>query len=244
MPGRVFSSILMRIHLPRYQVENRIVNIPTIALLLKVAAPLGQSGGGGDVCDECADAGHRVREPPSTNSDVLTADEALDKPTVENGVKEPEENQPTEEEPDGQKMPEKENCKLQQPVEEPEINAQSETVANNQRSDLVDDDVEINDGKGALEEGPSSVKVPGAKINNQTLLHQTDKLDQTKPKSDCSEVSLEKKAGLEKEQVMSSKLSVTSLASGESAASFSFSADSLGEIPDWIVFHQYLMRKS
>ena len=136
-------------------------------------------------------------------------------------------------------MGEKDNSKQEQPVEDPELNAQREKVANKQRSDLVDEEQEIDDGKATVEEGPS-VNVPGAKTNNQSLLHQTDKLDQIKPKSDSSEGSQEKKSV---EPVMSSKLSVTSLASGESVASFSFSADSLGEMVDWIVFHQYLMRK-
>ena len=151
----------------------------------------------------------------------------------------PVENQPTEQEPGGQKLEEKDRRRQQQPVEDPEINAERENVANNQISDLVDEEEEIDGGKGPVEEGPS-VKVPGAKTNNQSLLHQNDKLDQTKPKSDSSEGSQEKKPG---EPVMSSKLSVTSLASGESVASFSFSADSLGEILDWIVSHQYMMRK-
>ena len=175
-------------------------------------------------------------------------EEAVKKPTKENGIEEPVENKPTAEEPAGNKIGEKEKCK-EQPVEEPAIeNAQTGNDANNRRSDLVDDYDEIDDGNGP-EEGAPSVKeeVPEAQTNNQTSLHQTDKLDQTKSKSDSSDPSQEKKSGpgpeREREGQMSSKLSVTSLASGESAASFSFSADSLGEILDWIAFHQYLMRK-
>ena len=242
LPGRIYSSILMRIHLPRYQVQNRIQQYSPHYL----DVPLGHSGGGGgggggDVCHGCVDAGHLVKEPPSSNFDDLVGDAAVDKPTIENGVKEPVvENQPTEQEPGGQKLREKDNWRQQQPVEEPEINAQSENVANNQRSDLVDEEEEIDGGKGPVEEGPSA-QVPEAKTNNPSLLHQTDQVDQTKPKSDSSEGSQEKKPG---EPVMSSKLSVTSLASGESLASFSFSADSLGETVDWIVSHQYLMRKT
>ena len=206
-------------------------------------------GVSGEVCHACVDAGHLVKEPPSNNSeDLLGDEEAVKKPTKENGMEEPVENKPTAEEPAGNKIGEKEKCK-EQPVEEPAIeNAQTGNDANNRRSDLVDDYDEIDDGNGP-EEGAPSLKEeePEAQTNNQTSLHQTDKLDQTKSKSDSSDPSQEKKIGpgpeREREGQMSSKLSVTSLASGESAASFSFSADSLGEILDWIAFHQYLMRK-
>ena len=204
-----------------------------------IAAPLGRSGGG-DMCDGCVDAGHLEGhlEGHLGYADDLVGDEAGKQSTRENGVKEPAENQPTLEEPAGKEITEKENCNQQQPVEEPEI----ENVANNninQKSDLVDHEVEIDDGKDAEEEEEPSVQQPEAQTNNPTLLQPTDKVDQTKSRSDSSESSREKQCGpgpgQERDQQMSSKLSVTSLASAESAASFSFSADSLGEILDWIV---------
>ena len=189
------------------------------------------------MCDDCVDAGHLEGHLGYSND--LVEDEAGKQSTRENGVKEPAENQPTLEEPAGKEIREKENCNQQQPVEEPEI----ENVANNnninQRSDLVHDEEDINDGKDAEEEEGPSGQQPGAQTNNPTLLQPTDKVDQTKSRSDSSESSREKKCdpgpGQERDQLMSSKLSVTSLASAESAASFSFSADSLGEILDWIV---------
>ena len=76
----------------------------------------------------------------------------------------------------------------------------------------------------------------GAKTNNQTSFHQTDQLDLTKPQTGSSDTGLEESCSVQETPVekgredplsgISSKLSVTS--SAESAASFSFSVDSLG----------------
>ena len=182
-----------------------------------------------DLCDACLDAGHLDEVNGAALAFVRQQSEG-GKSTGRNTEEEPEVKQltleslalehngrlKTLEDPETDQVSKKSFDITKNEIPEPKESAEKSVV----RKPLVRQRSELGD------------REEGAKTNNQTSFHQTDEPDQTKQET-CSTDRDGQEAGGDKEREdppneISSKMSVTSLASGESGPTLSFSVDSLG----------------